>query len=402
MKKIIIALICLTIINSCSNTKNEKAIQKDVQTYLDAYNVAFQKLLIANNEAQWKLNTMIIDGDTITAQIATKTGEAFAQFTGSKENIEKAKTYLKSKDQLTPLQIKQLETILFMAGGNPEVAGDVVKQRIKAETDQTGLLYGFKYLLKGKEVTTNNIDEILRNSNVLDDRLAAWNTSKEVGKTLKTGLENLRNLRNKSVQALEYKDFFAYQAAEYGMSSDEVMQSCNLMINDVWPLYRELHTWARYELAAKYKQPVPEYLPAHWLPNRWGQDWTAMVNAEGINLDEALKTKSPEWIVQQGEAFYKSLGFNALPKSFYEKSSLYPLPAEAKYKKNNHASAWHIDNDKDVRSLMSVEPNTEWWGTALHELGHIYYCTEDLISSKPTKPNSILITFASFTAIYFI
>ena len=373
MKKIIIALICLTIINSCSNTKNEKAIQKDVQTYLDAYNVAFQKLLIANNEAQWKLNTMIIDGDTITAQIATKTGEAFAQFTGSKENIEKAKTYLKSKDQLTPLQIKQLETILFMAGGNPEVAGDVVKQRIKAETDQTGLLYGFKYLLKGKEVTTNNIDEILRNSNVLDDRLAAWNTSKEVGKTLKTGLENLRNLRNKSVQALEYKDFFAYQAAEYGMSSDEVMQSCNLMINDVWPLYRELHTWARYELAAKYKQPVPEYLPAHWLPNRWGQDWTAMVNAEGINLDEALKTKSPEWIVQQGEAFYKSLGFNALPKSFYEKSSLYPLPAEAKYKKNNHASAWHIDNDKDVRSLMSVEPNTEWWGTALHELGHIYY-----------------------------
>ena len=52
-------------------------------------------------------------------------------------------------------------------------------------------------------------------------------------------------------------------------------------MKDVWPLYRELHTWARYELAKKYKQPVPDYIPADWLPNRWGQDWTSLVNVEG-------------------------------------------------------------------------------------------------------------------------
>lgn len=60
-------------------------------------------------------------------------------------------------------------------------------------------------------------------------------------------------------------------ASEYSMSSEEMLELTHSMINDVWPLYRELHTWARYELAAKYKQPVPEYLPAHWLPNRWGK-----------------------------------------------------------------------------------------------------------------------------------
>jgi peptidyl-dipeptidase A len=32
-----------------------------------------------------------------------------------------------------------------------------------------------------------------------------------------------------------------------------------------------------------------------------------------------------------------------------------------------------MDLDKDVRSLMSVEPNADWWETVLHELGHIYY-----------------------------
>jgi peptidyl-dipeptidase A len=92
-----------------------------------------------------------------------------------------------------------------------------------------------------------------------------------------------------------------------------------------------------------------------------------------MNLDSVLKTKTAEWVVKEGERFYVSLGFDELPKSFYDKSSLYPVPADAKYKKNNHASAWHMDLNKDVRSLMSVVPNTEWYETVNHELGHIYY-----------------------------
>ena len=145
------------------------------------------------------------------------------------------------------------------------------------------------------------------------------------------------------------------------------------MNKEIWPLYRELHTWTRYMLAEKYAQEVPEYLPAHWLPNRWGQEWSGLIDTKGVNLDSTLQTKGAEWVVSEGEKFWMSMGFPALPKSFHEKSSLYPLPNDADYSKNNHASAWHMDNANDVRSLMSVEPNTRWWGTVLHELGHIYY-----------------------------
>jgi len=98
-----------------------------------------------------------------------------------------------------------------------------------------------------------------------------------------------------------------------------------------------------------------------------------MVTAEGLDLDSALRTKPAEWLVEQGENFYVSLGFEKLPPGFWEKSSLYPLPKDAGYKKNNHASAWHMDYENDVRSLMSVEPNAEWYETVHHELGHIYY-----------------------------
>ncbi len=375
MKKIMIFLSISLLALSCGNKKsnsNEK-LQQEVQQWLNEYNKQWQQLLIAASEAEWALNTKIVEGDTITSKRAEEANEAMAKFTGSKDNIEKAKTYLNQKDKLTPLQVKQLQVILYMAGNAPEVAGDAVKQRIKAETEQTKKLYGFTFTMKGKEVTTNDIDRILRESNNLTERLMAWESSKEVGKVLKDGLENLQRLRNQCVQALDYSDYFAYQASEYGYTTDELMQECRKMITQVWPLYRELHTWARYTLAEKYKQPVPDMIPAHWLPNRWGQEWADIVKVEGLNLDDTLGKKSAEWIVKEGEKFYISLGFDSLPKSFYEKSSLYPLPANAGYKKNNHASAWHMDNDKDVRSLMSVEPNTNWWETTLHELGHIYY-----------------------------
>ena len=88
--------------------------------------------------------------------------------------------------------------------------------------------------------------------------------------------------------------------------------------------------------------------------------------------DDFFEGKSPEWIIRQAERFYTSLGMPPLPDSFWEKSDLYQLAPEAKRKKNTHASAWHLDLDKDVRSLMSVEPNYRWFQTTHHELGHVY------------------------------
>ena len=94
---------------------------------------------------------------------------------------------------------------------------------------------------------------------------------------------------------------------------------------------------------------------------------------KGLDLNAALENKSPEWMIRQAEKFYVSLGFEELTESFWKQSSLYPLPKDASYKKNNHASAWHMDLEDDIRCLMSVENNADWYETVHHELGHIYY-----------------------------
>lgn len=345
----------------------------DTQTFLDDYTKKFMELYYASAEAAWKANTEIIEGDTTNGYAQRMADEAMAAFTGSIENIETAKGLLKKED-LTDLQRKQLETILYSAADNPQTVPELVKERIKAETEQNEKLFGFNFQLNGKDVSTNDIDNILKSSNKTGKRLQAWEASKEVGKALKEGLANLRDLRNQTVQALDYPDYFSFQVSDYGMEKDEMMTLMKQLVADIWPLFRELHTYTRYALADQYGETeVPEYLPAHWAPNRWGQDWSSMIEVEGINLDAALEEKGAEWLVQTSEQFYVSLGFDKLPQVFWDKSSLYPLPDDADYKKNNHASAWHLDLENDVRSLMSVIPNTEWYETTHHELGHIYY-----------------------------
>ncbi len=378
MKSYFPLLLALTIILSCnmpaSDTEDADKVRQEAQSFIDKYSKEMQQLYYASSKAEWQSNTRIVEGDTTNAVATRKANEAYAKYTGSKEVIQQAQDHLKNKDKLDALQVKQLDAILYAAAGNPETVEDIVREKIKADTEQNEKLFGFDFRINGESVSTNKIDEILREEKDLDKRLKAWEASKEVGIGLKPGLENLRNLKNKTVQALGYDDYFTYQVSDYGVTTEEMAQLMENMVKDIWPLYRELHTYARYELAAKYgRKDIPDLLPAHWLPNRWGQDWSSMVTVEGLDLDGILATKSKEWIVEQGERFYMSMGFPKLPEVFWEKSDLYPLPEDATYKKNNHASAWHFNLEYDVRSLMSVEPNASWYETSHHELGHIYY-----------------------------
>lgn len=362
-------LAAMTLLASCA-----KDVEKDAQAFVDTYTQEAVRLGLAVSEAEWASNTRIVDGDTTNAHNSKVAKEAYAAFSGNTANIEQAQKFLESRDKLSPLLVRQLELILYDAGNNPQSVADLVKKRIKVETEQVEKLYGFDFQLDGKSVTTNDIDDILKEDVDLDKRLAAWEQSKEVGRNLRAGLTEMQTLRNQTVQALGYSDYFDYQVSDYGMTTQVLTALTDNMIREVWPLYRELHTWTRYELAKKYGvAEVPDMIPAHWLPNRWGQDWSPMVKVEGLDLDSKLKEKDAEWLVKQAESFYVSLGFQALPQTFYEKSSLYPVPEGETYKKNNHASAWHFDYDKDVRCLMSVVPNAEWYETSHHELGHVYY-----------------------------
>jgi peptidyl-dipeptidase A len=114
MHKLFTACVLILAISACDNKKH----QSEAQAFIDSYTKEYVRLYTASSEAQWAANTKIIAGDSTNAKAVERTGEAFADFTGSKENIENAQNFLKQQDQLNELQVKQLQKILYFAANN--------------------------------------------------------------------------------------------------------------------------------------------------------------------------------------------------------------------------------------------------------------------------------------------
>lgn len=348
--------------------------QELADEFLGTYSGLAQRLYAIAAEANWKSATDVTEqhvGERIGAE------QAMAAFTGSPWAIETARGLLERPARLDDLSARQLRKVLLFAAEYPGTIPEVVAARVAAEARQSAALDSFEFCAdRGPDgcrevVTPNDIDRILVESRDEAERRQAWEVSKQVGPVLKQGVAELRDLRNQVAREMGYDSFFALQVADYDMTVPEMMEMMESFVEDLKPLYEQLHAWVRRELAQRYGRDAPERIPAHWIGNRWAQAWPGL--SRGIDLDSLLESKEPAWIVKQAEAFYTSMGLPALPESFYEKSDLYPLPAGAPRKKNTHASAWHLDLERDVRSLMSVENNWRWFETSHHELGHVYY-----------------------------
>lgn len=354
------------------------------EEFLTLFTSVYRGVYAVAANAQWDASTDVTpehDGARIAA------GKAMAAVQGDPDAIRTARELLADRAGLTPLVARQLDRVLLNAAESPGTIPEIVAARVEAESRQSSTLDSFEFCLerKGdvcvKPITANGIDDVLDSSRNLDERLRVWKASKETGPALKPGLVELRRLRNEVAREMGHASFFDLQVADYDMTTDEMMEMLSGWVRDTAPLYRQLHCYAKHVLAERYGQPVPKRIPAHWIDNRWAQNWDGIVG--GVDLNPHFSGKSPEWIVEQAERFYVSMGFPELPPVFWEKSDLYPVPAGEARKKNTHASAWHLDLENDVRSLMSVQPNTRWFSTAHHELGHIYYY---LAYTRPEVP----------------
>jgi len=355
------------------------APEKEAEAFLTTVTNLLAPVAVSANLADWTSLT-----DVTPEHTGQRTGadKALAAIAGSKLIIEKTKALLKNRKQLEETTARQLERLLLDAAESPGTIPEVVTARVEAEARQASIMDGYTFCAAlptpGKTqgacprpITANEIDDILRKSRDLNERLRIWTASKEIGRPLKPGLVELVKLRNQVAREMGYHSYFALQVADYGMTVEEMMKLLDDALATTKPLYDELHCFAKYELGARFKRPPPRLIPAHWIGNRWAQTWPGLI--EAANLDPLFKGASAESIVRSAENFYVSLGFPRLPPSFWERSDLYPVPPGLPRKKNAHASAWDIDRQGDVRSLMSVEPNAEWFGAAHHELSHIYY-----------------------------
>lgn len=188
------------------------------------------------------------------------------------------------------------------------------------------------------------------------------------------------DLGNEGARELGFADMGAMWRAGYDMPPDDFEKDTERLFTQVKPLYEQLHCYVRKQLRKKYPgEAIGQKIPAHLLGNMWAQDWNNVYDlvepypgAAKLDVTAGLKKKGVDekGLVRLAENFFGSIGFDRLPKTFWERS-LFKRPEDREVV--CHASAWDVNFNDDLRIKMCVEINEEDLLTAHHELGHDYY-----------------------------
>ncbi|MBL0155857.1 MAG: M2 family metallopeptidase [Bryobacterales bacterium] len=364
------------LLSSCGNQPSVEEARKftsDAET----------QLLTLSNEAgsaAWvQANFITLD----TQALSAKANERFinAQVRYAKEAARFDKLTLPDDVRRKLLLLKL--SLTLPAPADPNESAEVTRLAAGLEA-----AYGQgKYCPGGDQSKCMNIDEvtkIMASSRDPKQLLDVWNGWHTVAPPMKKDFSRLVELSNKGAKELGFADTGALWRSQYDMPPDDFAKELDRLWEQVKPLYVQLHAYARWKLREKYgKDAVPESgpIPAHLLGNIWAQQWnnlypilapTSGAAGAGYDLDQILQQRKTTALdmVKYGEGFFSSLGFEPLPKTFWERS-LFTRPRDRDVV--CHASAWDVDNGNDLRIKMCIEINAEDFNTVHHELGHNYY-----------------------------
>jgi peptidyl-dipeptidase A len=226
------------------------------------------------------------------------------------------------------------------------------------------------------------LEDIIAQSRDADELLEVWDGWRTVSKPMKSLYARQVELANEGAAELGFDNLGTMWRSAYDMDPANFPGVLDRIWGQVQPLYRALHCHVRARLGEVYgTDTVPQAgpIPAHLLGNMWAQSWENIFDivapprtAAAYDLTAILQDREFDAIsmVETGEAFFSSLGFEALPDTFW-KRSLFVKPADRDVV--CHASAWDIDEQDDLRIKMCIDVNAEDFKVIHHELGHNYY-----------------------------
>jgi len=227
-----------------------------------------------------------------------------------------------------------------------------------------------------------DLTRIMANSRNPNELLDAWRGWHDTAAPMRKDYIRYVELANKGARELGFADDGAMWRSKYDMSPEAFAKETDRLWEQVRPLYLALQTYVRKRLRETYgEQVVPRTgpIPAHLLGNMWAQTWDniypllAPKDADpGFDLTRILRDRNtgPLDMVRYGERFFTSLGFDPLPKTFWERS-LFVKPRDRDVV--CHASAWDVDFADDLRLKMCIDITGEDFDTIHHELGHNFY-----------------------------
>lgn len=313
------------------------SLSKEVsQAYFDAYisgrNEAYEK----STELNIKLNNIYLD----------------------KATFEKIKAFKDSGYIQNPLYKRQLELqyIKFMTSMSDKAKVDEITA-LQNQSEEKFNTYRVTY--KGKSITDNEVENILRTSKNSVELKAVWEGSKKIGNLMSSDVLQLVKLRNEYARDLGFSNYqqMALTLDEYDPAEiEKIFDDLDVATKDI---YRDAKGEIDSALAKQYGIKVSELQPWHY-QNRYFQEVPGIFD---VNLDSLYVNKD---VLVLTKDYYEKLG---LPiDDLVKNSDLYTKPG-----KYQHAVAFDMDRGQDIRVITNIQNDNYWMNTMLHEFGHALY-----------------------------
>jgi peptidyl-dipeptidase A len=348
------------------------------RAFLDDANRELLRLVNAASRAGWTQSTYITpDTERMAAEANEALVSALTRYALEARRFDGVALPAAERRQLDVLK----NSLTMSAPPDPKEAEELT--RLVASMEGT---YGRgQYCPPGATgdacLDVEEITEILAESRDPKRLLEVWEGWHTIAIPMKADYQRFVELSNTGARALGYSDTGAMWRGKYDMPPDAFAKELDRLWEQLRPLYVSLHAYVRHRLREKYGDAVPADgpIPAHLLGNLWQQDWSNVyplvapaADSQAFSLTENLKAKKidPLEMVRIGERFFTSLGFEPLPKTFWERS-LFVKPRDREVV--CHASAWDVDSVDDLRIKMCIDVNAEDFTTIHHELGHNFY-----------------------------
>ena len=400
----------------------------DAKAFLDRANADLLKAAVDGSHAEWLAETYINEDSEATTALLNEQGSTLQL-----KLIEESHRFDKL-DLPAPMR-RQMMLLQVNAPAAPH------DPKLLAEETQLGAqltgMYGKGKFCPTKAIAPNiaaghcmsvdEVDTFLAKSRDPQALTEVWSGWHAVGAPMRDRYTRLIELQNVGAREQNYKDAGELWRAGYDMTPAQFTTEVNRAWTQLEPLYRELHTYVRRRLIAKYGAAADRkdgMIPAQLLGNTWAQEWgniydivgptdpklsqfkpidleaslirqignkegeatrpyfqceskdaggaDAAQAACGSNSDvqQAAHTVAAKDMVHYGENFFTSLGFAPLPKTFWDRSQfVHPRDRDVVC----HASAWDINQVDDLRVKMCIEVNADYFTVVHHELGHNFY-----------------------------
>jgi peptidyl-dipeptidase A len=327
------------------------------------------------NEALWKAWLSGRDEDYAEYERLTV---AYKKLFSDREKFRLIKEAKEKGNIRDPILKRQID-VYFNEFIENQIDEKLLEKIVAISTEVEKKFNVYRGKVDGKEVTMNDIKEILKNSGDRKQREKAWIAQKEVGRQIAAMITELIKLRNEAAKSVGFDNFYELHLSANELTKNEVKKIFDELTDATEKAFAEIKTGIDRAVMEKYRIKQEEIMPWDY-EDPYFQEVPRTVT---FDLDPYYSKLD---IRDFGVKFFDEIGLDV--HDIISRSSLYEQPG-----KNPHAFEICMDRKQDIRILCNLKNNEDWANTVLHELGHAVY-DKNIDQSLPwilrTASNSFL------------